>query len=940
MIGEEPPPLPFPSLPKLKGPAKDILDAQRNPSSPGVDFKHFQPSSTESEKKVKKVNKNSCDICKKKKIRCDNNAPPDEVCKRGTSCACRHHIFTPTTTDDHSMDANIKYKKSPSADFYESKPLPLLDIIPSTTVFRKPGLLSSGHFTGETSFCGYMAPESQPQVIIEEDTFPTIDPIPAQPPYITVEDQLYLIDVYYQNVNPYFPILNKQEVLNQRELVMSKNGFTYLSPLFFYALFARAAHVVVDRKFTQYKHQTFHDLGVDCITYASALVNCYRDKPRVSTVLSLIIMANHLEQTKLPENLTRSWLWAGEAFRLALDLGIHRSLISESNNQFGQLCIRSFWLAYITDCTFSMTYGRPSATEEKVLDVTLPRRISSDDDTTAEWIEGLNSLISLSKIANRVIKFNYCPPPPFKIQEPVKRHNAFLASVDSWLTDVMQPNNEPDSPAPNPANVIYEESTTSKRLNFQKKIFLYTNLILLHRPYVNDFVQSRNSTRPSYDICAFAAIIITDIVRKLDTNELIYHSKSPITAYALVMALRIHIMNASTNSSLDKFNSERNYTQCLEVLDKLPQCQIRNSLLYTALTDLRGQFNNRFALAQEREREIQSQIADNQTEQLTMTKAEAILGPCSFESKRKERPNSNSDSSVVSSTESSTSNTINGLSVKQYQPPSQSGRKRKKGNPADSAQQNNATTKRKSKNAPFQKAHVHVFPTASTTAAATATTATTITTTTTNHTNNNINSTVTTATFTAAGQQQSHQNQGRSTCHNFDTQHQDFSQLQQNALQSIFSSTEPHAIPSHMFHEQGSFLNSQQQPQQQSYDNSYPITQLFPPSPQTYTPSNTNSINNDQLPQIDYRAIQAQGLDYLNDPNLMYGTTLVDEDFNFNYLDMGNEYFGGSEAMAPTSYHEMTPPTWNVKNENDTGVSITPEINGYTPPGDPSAASY
>lgn len=502
----------------------------------------------------------------------------------------------------------------------------------------------------------------------------------------------------------------------------------------------------------------------------------------------------------------------------------------------------------------------------------------------------------------------------------------------------MQPNNEPDSPAPNPPNVIYEESTTSKRLNFQKKIYLYTNLILLHRPYVNDFVQSRNSTRPSYDICAFAAIIITDIVSKLDTNELIYHSKSPITAYALIMALRIHIMNASTNSSVDKFNSEKNYNQCIEVLDKLPQCQIRNSLLYTALTDLRGQYNNRFVLAQEREREIQSQLVESQTEQLTMTKAEAILGPCSIESKRKERPNSNNDSNVQSSSESSTSNTINGFSVRQYQPPSQSGGKRKKEKPADSSQQN----KRKQNKPPFKKAHVHKFPIATT--ATTATTTTTITTTT-NNTNHNNNATVTTATFTAAGQQQS-QNQERSTSQNFDTQqtHQDFSQLQQDALQCIFSSTEPHAIPSHMFHEQGSFLNPQQQQQQQQqpYNSSYPITQLLPPSPQTYTSSNTNSMDDNPLTRIDYDIIQEQGLGCLNDLAVLYNNTLVDEDLNLNYyLGMGNEFnVGGSETIAPTFYHEMTPPTYDVKNENGSEISITPAVSGYTPPVDPSTANY
>ena len=61
-----------------------------------------------------------------------------------------------------------------------------------------------------------------------------------------------------------------------------------------------------------------------------------------------------------------------------------------------------------------------------VSDVTSPTRIPSDDSTTTEWLEGLNTLISLSKIAARVIKFNYCPPPPFKIPEPVKVKKIFV----------------------------------------------------------------------------------------------------------------------------------------------------------------------------------------------------------------------------------------------------------------------------------------------------------------------------------------------------------------------------------------------------------------------------------------------------------------------------------------------------------------------------------
>lgn len=129
---------------------------------------------------------------------------------------------------------------------------------------------------------------------------------------------------------------------------------------------------------------------------------------------------------------------------------------------------------------------------------------------------------------------------------------------------------------------------TNKRLEFEKKIFLLVNLILLHRPYINDTVKSNN--RPSYDIFSYAAILITDAAYRLDTNELIhYHAKSPIIAYALITALRVHIINASTPNWADKFNADKNYNNSVETICKLPQLT-QYSLLNDSLQDLQEKY--------------------------------------------------------------------------------------------------------------------------------------------------------------------------------------------------------------------------------------------------------------------------------------------------------------------------------------------------------------
>ncbi|KAG1499726.1 hypothetical protein G6F46_001279 [Rhizopus delemar] len=446
----------------------------------------------------------------------------NEVCERKNHCSCIYH-------------KNVEISEENSGTNIEDHAL------------RKPGLLHSGHYAGETSFCAHLNLSDDCALVVEEDNFPAPYVVPV--PSLTLNDQLYLIDVYYDHINAFFPLINKNDMISQLH-AFRRHTPLYLSPFFFYALFARAASFIETQKS---EHNTsFYQISRECMNYAAYLRPFYQDRPRISTILALVIMAQHIEQTKLHEHLTQTWLWSGEAFRSALDLGIHRSTVSSEQDSHGQL------------------------------DVPAPSNLSHDDGFVKQWLDAFTTSISLCKIAARVIRFNYSPPPPFNIPGPIKRHNAFLASVDSWLTDIMYPStSRDDSPQK-------QGTLTNKRLEFEKEIFLLVNLILLHRPYINDTVKSNN--RPSYDIFSYAAILITDAAYRLDTNELIhYHAKSPIIAYALITALRVHIINASTPNWADKFNADKNYNNSVETICKLPQLT-QYSLLNDSLQDLQEKY--------------------------------------------------------------------------------------------------------------------------------------------------------------------------------------------------------------------------------------------------------------------------------------------------------------------------------------------------------------
>ncbi|KAI8890373.1 hypothetical protein K501DRAFT_328385 [Backusella circina FSU 941] len=560
---QTPPTLVFPSKERLESVISTITAAIS--SADIVEIHPYYPQNNFGQTRQRAAK--ACGPCHKRHVKCHVRSE-DITCTRAT-CGCLFH----TAAVSSAMEEG---SPSPPAFSYHKE-------VPSTIGIRRPGLLCTRHFAGETSFCPYIPKRNQPKLLVPElpITFPTSFPLP---PSLSPRDQHRLIEVYYENMSPYFPFINKSILYEQLALFM-QNQPCYLSPLFFYALFSRAAHI--EGNATTEDGRIFEQVGEQFMEYALVLRSCYQTQSSISTVLALVIMANQLEQTKCYNAITRSWILAGEAFRMVVDIGIHRMGSLNEFEMEDQLCIRSFWLAYITDATISLSYGRPSAVEEKILDVVTPRTLDTDDDIIKDWVKALSEILTLSKISVRIVRFNYSPPPIFQLEGPVKRHNAFLASMDSWLTDLRYPVGEQETEDSEQLTEVKE------RLKFQKEIFFLTDLILLHRPYIDDIVSDRS--HPSLDICSHAATAIIYHSYKLGEAGILYHAILPMLAYSLVIALRIQIMNAANTSNSIKYNSNKVCELGLDILAKLPQTKSEESILSDALEDLRNHFHNRQA---------------------------------------------------------------------------------------------------------------------------------------------------------------------------------------------------------------------------------------------------------------------------------------------------------------------------------------------------------
>ena len=227
-----------------------------------------------------------------------------------------------------------------------------------------------GHFTGDTTF--FIPQQSAPLPAGPTTSLPCQ---PTIPPFLSADIQTSLIDTFYIHANPFFPaIMSKGQMLAELQLLRTDQP-SQLSRLFFHAVFSRAASLTSGEDFVQQlqdtpEEKTWSSISDTLLSAAFITRDDYLDSPHISTLLALVIMANHFEHNKLAKNLRKAWMLIGDAGRLAIDMGLHRSsrllLHSDGDDDvYTQMCIRTFWAVCVSERTMSITYGRPSMFDDK-----------------------------------------------------------------------------------------------------------------------------------------------------------------------------------------------------------------------------------------------------------------------------------------------------------------------------------------------------------------------------------------------------------------------------------------------------------------------------------------------------------------------------------------------------------------------------------------------
>ncbi|KAG2227361.1 hypothetical protein INT45_004316 [Circinella minor] len=379
---------------------------------------------------------------------------------------------------------------------------------------------------------------------------------------ISLKEQDRLIDLYFEHIHTSMPLLDiltmKQQLANCR----AKDKNCFLSPLFFYALFALASCY-------EEKSERIYSLSDQFMQQAIAYREASFGYPCIATVLALLLMVEYLQQKRQRSHASYAWLLAGEAIRMVTDLEMYRPCNVSPEPADQELVVRTFWAAFTTDRLMSLTYGRPFIFEEKDIGVALPK-ISAVEKAnfpeTEQYLKNFIFLIDVSKVVGRIIRFNYSVQSA-QLRVASLHQEAMLSTLDSWTSTLIK----------DAKQCIPFADSKQQQFEKIKQLLLHTLLILLHQPYVDHSVPTNNGgpkrngeSRHSFDICSYSAIIVTQLAYDLSKEELEYMVKRSSILYTLITAMRVHLMNASYTTDQEwATNGEFSFLQSKTVIDRV-----------------------------------------------------------------------------------------------------------------------------------------------------------------------------------------------------------------------------------------------------------------------------------------------------------------------------------------------------------------------------------
>ncbi|KAJ8119080.1 hypothetical protein OPT61_g70 [Boeremia exigua] len=300
------------------------------------------------------------------------------------------------------------------------------------------------------------------------------------------------------------------------------------------------------------------------------------DKSEITTIQALLVMTNSL--FALGDERSAAWTYAGIAFRMIVDLGLHVDTLdlastSDISDQDYEIRRRVFWAAFVVDKIQSLYQGRPVSIKES--DTLVPIKFLDTYEELEHWapfaytaqtnsypgspsfsVSTFRQLCLLSVILGEILSSIYTERSSktspgdlsSKLQSIHQKLVSWLQSLPDHLT--FTPNKTSFIPPPHVMSLhaLYNVLT-----------------ILLHRPFVTDghlYNTSRAISVSSLKTCASAADNIVELMRAYDKAFSV--RKAPyLISYATYVAATIHARIAAKTGA--DSHAHGNLVVCLGV---------------------------------------------------------------------------------------------------------------------------------------------------------------------------------------------------------------------------------------------------------------------------------------------------------------------------------------------------------------------------------------
>ncbi|ORX80291.1 hypothetical protein K493DRAFT_342582 [Basidiobolus meristosporus CBS 931.73] len=548
----------------------------------------------------------ACDICRKKKVKCDSLKPSCTNCTMfGYACTYldKPKKRGPQASNPKTLEVRLKRIESALTVLLENDSLSATSsVIEELASIRNAGRAlnegnedtfskecsSSDEYEGLEEEFNQLAIQEQSrykyfgsssgmylleggnyhvngvfQKVNELIKCPNLLKLP-EPDFPSKEIEEKLLDVYFTRCHPYFPVFNKSGFL-QRLKAGKEVSQVLLNAIYAVACIIEGLTV-------------FKDLEVSrsAVIYFFSRAKTELDKQyhfsSLYTIQGLLLMAF---------NPAGGWLFLGMAVRMAQDLGLHRNIESDNLDPIEKQNRKlAWWACVVFDRYHSAMGGKPLAINENDFDTTLPMDLGYKDRGDVSPGSGISlryftQSVRLTMIVSKIIRVIYVPRSGAK-----HKSNTNLWSLNKTLSDW-------ESTIGPEFQVHFDTRENMTSFSCLLNIFYQYAVILLNRPFISrnqDKTEAKAAKNPAQLICEKAASRIT---------WLSYHSPLEWQLYGisvkpglLFSASTIHLINAMSSDEELARVAKINLSVNLRVMRKVSEIFFGARHILTILEDL------------------------------------------------------------------------------------------------------------------------------------------------------------------------------------------------------------------------------------------------------------------------------------------------------------------------------------------------------------------